>query len=1171
MNRKNHLLIALLFILCRAAGLSAQPIYNMSNMTVDDCEGFLLDSDAGDNGSEYNHNENLTFSICVPGADRIDLSFQTFCLEEFYDSLRVYDGPDTLSTLLGVFLGEEDPPALFATSGCLTVNFVSDPNVACHGWVAHWTTEFDIPDPPDILPIANLPCESNTLTLTFAEPVPCDSLYPQAFAISGPQSPNVLSATPLDCAAGQATSVQLTYEPPIDFSGNYRVQFTQVVWACEIPYVVTASENFAVVDCPLNVALQVEETEVCAGDSLFLWAEISGGDPNSYAISWSPVEGGAPELATVAPDSAVTYVVVVTDGNGATASDSIAIHPFPLPVLSMGDTSLCQSEPPFVLEAVPAGGAWSGAGFASGEAADGLYDPSLIEGDADVITYEDPNGCSTQIEVAIIPLDIGTVDASCPGPAAGPFPVSGGLPEGGAWSGTFISPDGVFTPPAEEGSYEVTYTHPNGCSATKVVNVGNITLPPLDSVCQSEAPFEIAITPFGGVWEGPGIADADFGLFDPGAAGPGAHDLYYQINGCGDTLSLYVKEIDAGSAFTACPAQEAFQLPGNWGPPEGRWSGTGVIDPIGGWYDPSLVPSGSTDTLTFAANGCTDTRLVYVQQTQIRMPDTVSFCRLDDPLVLNARNTGIRPENGAWSGPGVQYDGAAEEWIFDPGQPPLGAFTWYYEANTCVDSVKIILSPNPVVEPLSLCVADAAATLSADLPDGQWSGPGITDAYAGTFDPSVAGAGRHTVFYESIDGCFGEGAVEVVEYMEAALTSIEPLYCYRDTNLVLGQPAGGILMVDSLVVDSFNPAAAGPGPHTVHYTVGSGSCADSVSFPITVGEPIVLDLPFESDSICFRQNVTLRAEATGGSSNNNFTYHWDQGLGFGQNHYVTPEATTTYTVQVEDGCSDPATGSVLLYVHRPIYLDYTTGPQVCADDTTFATVAAFPGNAGEYAFTWNTDPPTEGPTLEAHPLTYLVTVTDTLSGCQERADIRLPGWPVVEARFGMAPAGECMSIFDSELQILDFSVGGVTGYWDFGDGSGERTYELGAPVYHTFADTGVYQIRLHLENEGGCTSEYQALACVLEEHRLYTPTAFSPNGDQVNDEYQLYGKGIAEIEWEVYDRYGGILFRGFSIDDRWDGRARGQLVNSGVYLLVAKYRTDYGLTRTVRGEITVMR
>jgi hypothetical protein len=192
-----QILLILTGLLLGAFSASSQPEYNMANLIVDDCEGFLLDSDAGDIGDTYDHNENFTFTICIPDADQIIMDFLSFCTEADFDSLRLYDGPDTLSMQIGpAYSGEEDPPTIVATSGYLTVNFVSDPNVACTGWVAHWYTEIEVPEPPDILPIGNVPCESNSMIITFDEPQPCDSLYAGAFSIVGPQSPTITSVVP---------------------------------------------------------------------------------------------------------------------------------------------------------------------------------------------------------------------------------------------------------------------------------------------------------------------------------------------------------------------------------------------------------------------------------------------------------------------------------------------------------------------------------------------------------------------------------------------------------------------------------------------------------------------------------------------------------------------------------------------------------------------------------------------------------------------------------------------------------------------------------------------------------------------------------------------------------------------------------------------------------------
>ncbi|MEM8908606.1 MAG: hypothetical protein AAGD05_12215, partial [Bacteroidota bacterium] len=312
--------------------------------------------------------------------------------------------------------------------------------------------------------------------------------------------------------------------------------------------------------------------------------------------------------------------------------------------------AICQSDSAFILMATPSGGEWMAAGIDPAAVLTGEYQPALVNTLADTVVYTASNGCTDSIAIELLELDAGHEDAACPGTAA--FLVSGGFPEGGTWSGPYINSEGWFDP-TTIGSFEVTYTHPNGCAGSKLVNVDHIVLPAIDSVCQSAIPFALAVTPFGGIWSGPGIIDSLTGIFDPSLVPPGNLSLSYHINGCADSLTLFVKEINAADDLSACPLQAPFVLPGDWGPSTGIWSGSGIIDSTLGWYDPSILGDGKNDTLQFRVNGCTDQRVVFIRTTTIGLNDTLRLCSLDDPFDLMADQLGIVPPGGRWIGPGI--------------------------------------------------------------------------------------------------------------------------------------------------------------------------------------------------------------------------------------------------------------------------------------------------------------------------------------------------------------------------------------------------------------------------------------------------------------------------------------------------------------------------------------
>ena len=191
--------------------LSGQNVYNMSNATVSDCDGILLDSGAGIPAGNYDHDENFTFTICVPGASYITLSFSAFCTEVDYDSLRIFDGADTFAVQIGPsYTGTTIPPTITSTGPCLTINFITDANVTCTGFVAQWDTKIDDPILPQMTLVdPNPTCSTTSVLVNFDYPIPCDSLFPGALSINGPSGSVATSVTPINCMNDSTTQAQI--------------------------------------------------------------------------------------------------------------------------------------------------------------------------------------------------------------------------------------------------------------------------------------------------------------------------------------------------------------------------------------------------------------------------------------------------------------------------------------------------------------------------------------------------------------------------------------------------------------------------------------------------------------------------------------------------------------------------------------------------------------------------------------------------------------------------------------------------------------------------------------------------------------------------------------------------------------------------------------------------
>jgi PKD repeat protein len=94
--------------------------------------------DPGGPTGQYPNNANGTVTIAPAGASTITLTFSAFDLENGWDYLTIYDGPNASSQSLGSFTGTTIPPPIPSTGGALTLVFTSDGVGTRNGFAATW-------------------------------------------------------------------------------------------------------------------------------------------------------------------------------------------------------------------------------------------------------------------------------------------------------------------------------------------------------------------------------------------------------------------------------------------------------------------------------------------------------------------------------------------------------------------------------------------------------------------------------------------------------------------------------------------------------------------------------------------------------------------------------------------------------------------------------------------------------------------------------------------------------------------------------------------------------------------------------------------------------------------------------------------------------------------------
>lgn len=117
--------------------------------------------------------------------------------------------------------------------------------------------------------------------------------------------------------------------------------------------------------------------------------------------------------------------------------------------------------------------------------------------------------------------------------------------------------------------------------------------------------------------------------------------------------------------------------------------------------------------------------------------------------------------------------------------------------------------------------------------------------------------------------------------------------------------------------------------------------------------------------------------------------------------------------------------------------------------------------------------------------------------------------------------------------------------------------------------TTVYTATNSLSTE--CQRSDQFTLVVLKDALLFTPTAFTPNGDGLNDWFGPIGKVPDEYLLQVFDRNGSLFFKSSSTYSRWDGKVNGTVQPNGIYVYLIQYKDIKGKPLIKKGTLVLIR
>lgn len=123
-----------------------------------------------------------------------------------------------------------------------------------------------------------------------------------------------------------------------------------------------------------------------------------------------------------------------------------------------------------------------------------------------------------------------------------------------------------------------------------------------------------------------------------------------------------------------------------------------------------------------------------------------------------------------------------------------------------------------------------------------------------------------------------------------------------------------------------------------------------------------------------------------------------------------------------------------------------------------------------------------------------------------------------------------------------------------------------------YPDTGHYSYNVHVVSAFGCEGDARVKVWVVNQPSFFIPTAFTPNGDGLNDIFKPTTIGYKSLNYfRIYNRWGQIVYNSHTLEVGWDGKFEGKPAEMGVYYWLLSTVDRNGNEQNYKGDVTLIR
>ena len=466
----------------------------------------------------------------------------------------------------------------------------------------------------------------------------------------------------------------------------------------------------------------------------------------------------------------------------------------------------------------------------------------------------------------------------------------------------------------------------------------------------------------------------------------------------------------------------------------------------------------------------------------------------------------------------------------------------------------------------------------------------------GSLDIQIPGLDGGTYYIEVLDryGCDTVFSIIIEDpsLLTASVTS-QNLNCHEQNGSLSGQiligPSGGTSPYTyeiSNTSPSNNPNFIGLAAGTYDViAIDANGCRDSSQIILSQPPQMTMDYSIQDLSCDDSDDGSVSIIANGGTQPYDlYTIAGPSNFSNG-NGVFTNLVAGSYTLSVEDNNGCTVTENTVELDSPPPYSNFQLDPTdpTCHDGQDGFITLSLQGGTRPYTYNWSNGENTQNIDFLSAG-NYTVTVTDE-NGCLITGSETLNNPVQVVADWIIATPGADGNHFilsqpaPFNVEFIDVSQNSEPAFnqWWINNQNSTQNFYQGYSFYYqdttkqyTFYDVGDYDVVMEVfDSLGNCSD---TISLTISVQGIVEYNAFSPNGDNINDNFYFESYGIKDLNAIIYNRWGDKIYEILSPDDSWDGVSLNGLdVPEGVYFYVLNATGQDGTPYKEKGSVTLYR